>query len=85
MASYHPLAMSQAVVADAAQAQQQFQQGVQWLRQGKTDKATAVFEQLVLSHPGLVEAHNNLGVLYAAGWVMPVRRWKPVCGPADRW
>ncbi len=65
MALYHPLAMSQPAMADAAQAQQQFQQGVQWLRQGKTDKATAVFEQLVVLHPGLVEAHNNLGVLYA--------------------
>lgn len=61
-----PLAQAQSVAADAVQAQQQFQQGVQWLRQGKTDKAMAVFEQLVLSHPGLVEAHNNLGVLYAA-------------------
>lgn len=66
MALCQPLAQAQPVVADVAQAQQQFQQGVQWLRQGKTDKAAAVFEQLVLSHPGLVEAHNNLGVLYAA-------------------
>ncbi len=66
MALRQPLAMAQPEAANAAQAQQQFQQAVQWLRQGKTDKATAVFEQLVLSQPGLVEAHNNLGVLYAA-------------------
>jgi tetratricopeptide (TPR) repeat protein len=43
-----------------------FLEGVIQAQQGQTDKAIETFRKLVESSPGLVEAHNNLGVLYAA-------------------
>ncbi len=43
-----------------------FLEGVIQAQQGQTDKAIETFRKLVESSPGLVEAHNNLGVLYAS-------------------
>jgi tetratricopeptide (TPR) repeat protein len=43
-----------------------FLEGVVQAQLGQTDKAIETFRKLVESHPGLVEAHNNLGVLYAS-------------------
>lgn len=43
-----------------------FLEGVVQAQQGQSDKAIETFRKLVESHPGIVEAHNNLGVLYAS-------------------
>ncbi len=43
-----------------------FLEGVIQAQQGQTDKAIETYRKLVESSPGLVEAHNNLGVLYAS-------------------
>ncbi len=47
-------------------AELRFLEGVVQAQQGQTDKAIETFRKLVESHPGIVEAHNNLGVLYAS-------------------
>lgn len=43
-----------------------FLEGVIQAQQGHTDKAIETFRKLIESNPQLVEAHNNLGVLYAS-------------------
>ena len=46
--------------------QVRFFEAVVLAQQGQTDKAMEAFRKLTETHPGMLEAHNNLGVLYAA-------------------
>ena len=46
--------------------QLQFLEGVLLAQQGQLDKAIETFRRLTVSHPHLLEPHNNLGVLLAA-------------------
>lgn len=46
--------------------QVRFFEAVVLAQQGQTDKAMEAFRKLTETHPGMLEAYNNLGVLYAA-------------------